>query len=148
MSRLKELLERVRARSALLDQQKELSMQADVISQKIDLNPNRRSDNLRLLRAYINANQQDFVKMLRLGSQSGYSKIERGEAPLGLGDARRIESELNLPYGWFERNNGDAMLFLSNDEFRLVQTIRQSPAAATIAVTDVIGKFRKKREVM
>lgn len=145
MSRLKELLERAKARSAQLERQKELQQKAQTISQEIDLNPDRRSDNLRLLRAYINAHQDSFVEMLSLGSQSGYSKVERGEAMLGSGDARRIESELNLPVGWLERNNGDAM-FLSNEEFQLIQAIREAPTDATIAVTDAIRKLQPKRE--
>lgn len=145
MSRLKELLEIARARSKELEKKSELQRQAQSISHQIDLNPDRRADNLRLLRAYINAHQDSFVEILKLGSQSNYSKIERGESPLGSESARHIESELGLPIGWLERNNSDA-IFLSNDEFQLIQTVRHAPADATIALVDAIKKLRSNRQ--
>jgi len=144
MSRLKELLERAKARSMLFEQQKELQKQAQVISQEVDLNPDRRSDNLRLLRAYMNAHQDNFVAMLGIGSQSNYSKMETGDSLLDEVAARRIESDLGLPIGWLERNNGDA-IFLSNDEFQLIKAIRQSPPEATLALTEAVKKLRPNK---
>lgn len=140
MSRLKELLEQAKKRSILLEKQKELQKQAQIISQEIDLNPERRGDNLRLLRAYMNEYQDNFVAMLGIGSQSNYSKLETGDSLLDDIDARRIESDMGLPIGWLERNNGDA-IFLSNDEFQLIKAIRQSPPEATLALTEAVRKL-------
>lgn len=140
MSRLKENLEKAKERSKLLDQCKELQRQAQSVSEGINLNPNRRSDNLRLLRAYMNERQGDFASLLEIGSQSQYSKIERGESSLNQNHARQIEASLGLSVGWLERNNGDA-IFLSNDEFLLLQTIRHSPSGATTALTEAVRKL-------
>lgn len=108
--------------------------------------PERRGENLRLLRAFLNnPPQTDLAEALGLGSQSNYSSVERGEKPLTAAKARRIEKDLDLPGGWLERNNADS-LFLSPEELDLVLELRRSSVEATLSLTSVVQAIRQVRK--
>lgn len=108
------------------------------------LNPERRAENLRLLRAFLNEDQTDMTELLRLGSQSYYSTVERGEKQLTAGEARRIEEDLDLPSSWLDRNNADA-LFLSQAELDLILELRQSSPEAALSVVSAVRAVRAVR---
>lgn len=127
---LDEKLRRLRALSAL-----------SFPTEAVELNPMRRSENLRLLRAYMSATQAVFSRFLKVSSTSMYSTYETGRNILPDRDARRIESDLGLPKGWFERNHADD-LFLSPDEVELVAELRRSPPNATKALLNAIRVIR------
>lgn len=146
MTKLKDIFEAARARSKALDQRKEIQGRVDAINEKFSLNDARRGDNLRILRAFMQAHQEDFVSMLRVGIQSVYSKIERGETPLDNDQARKIESALNLSLGWLDRDNA-AALFFSNDEFLLIQEIRNSVPEATTALIEAVKTLRNPKSI-
>lgn len=112
---------------------------------RFSLNPERRSENLRLLRAYMGgSSQENFRRMLKISSQATYSNHERGDPPLSVEDARRIELDLKLPKGWFERNNTDA-LFLGGAEFDLVQEMKECAPNATSALLTAVRSIRTQR---
>lgn len=127
---LEDKLKRLRALSAL-----------SFPVETIELNPVRRSENLRLLRAYMSATQSVFSRVLKISSPAMYSNYETGKKHLPAGDARRIESELGLPKGWFERNHADD-LFLSPDEVELIAELRRSQPNATKAFLNAIRSIR------
>jgi len=108
------------------------------------LNPERRAENLRLLRAFLNADQTDMAELLRLGSQSYYSTVELAKKQLTAGDARRIEKDLDLPDGWLERNNADS-LFLSQTELDLLLELRRSDSEATLSLVSAVKAVRVVR---
>jgi transcriptional regulator with XRE-family HTH domain len=141
MATIKEILDLAKKRSEELERRKDLNAKVDVLSRKIKLDPERRSENLRLLRAYMNAHQDSFVGMLGIGSQSMYSKIERGESTLSEAEARSIEEELSLPLGWLDRNNGDS-IFLTNEELLLIKSLKGVSASAILATQEAIEKLR------
>lgn len=107
--------------------------------------PDQRAENLRLLRAFLNANQDDLSELLKLGSQSRFSIFERGEKNLPASEARRIEKDLELPSHWLDRNNSDA-LFLSPTEISLIRALRCSAPDATSALIDAVKKIRIDRQ--
>ncbi len=144
VSKLKELLDLVRARSSLRDVPlREAKAEAERLSDSLKLDSRRRGENLRLLRSYMEASQEDFRKMLRVGSQSEYSKIERGEAALGESHVKIVELELGLAAGWLDRNNIEG-LFLANNEMILIRELRKYPASTTEAIVSLFSTFESK----
>ncbi len=144
MSMLKELLAAARSRSAARDHERAAQVRVDAVAAELKLNPTRRSGNLRLLRTYMNADQQDFVSMLGIGSQSFYSRIERGDSQLDDRQARKIESEIDLSPGWLDRDNGQGML-VSNSEWQLIQELRNAAPEATFSLIETAKSFRACR---
>ena len=110
----------------------------------VPLNPDRRAENIRLLRAFLSADQANMAKLLKLGSQSYYSTIECERTALDEKNARRIEEELGLPSGWFERNNADS-LFLSPVELDLILELRRSDPKATQSLVSAVQAVRVAR---
>ena len=146
MTGLKELLARVRESSQKLrEKQAESIAQYGAVADRLDLNAKKRSENLRLLRAFMDEYQEDFKRLVMIGSQSTYSKIESGEVDFPARSARQIESELDLPIGWFDRDNGSG-LFLTNDELNLVQELRKSPLDATEILLKAIQSLRSTKD--
>lgn len=143
MSALKDLLARAKERSKALELQKQSQIRP-TSKPVIEINPARRGENLRILRAFLDAHQENFVSMLGIGSQSLYSKIERGDSLLDEKQARKIEASLGLPLGWLERNNGDS-IFFSNDECQLITEIRKSAPEATVALIEAVKSIRSSR---
>ncbi len=91
--------------------------------------------------------QNSFVDMLGIGSQSYYSNIESCKTQLCDNEARKVESDLGLPLGWLDRNNGEA-IFFSSDELRLIQELRKSSPAATTVLIETIKNVRVDRGVL
>lgn len=104
-------------------------------------NPALRQENLWLFRAYMKTSQEECARMLRIGGQKTYSTIETGQSELEDRQATRIESELALADGWFDRNNA-AMLFITNDEFLLIQEVRKSGLQAAVSVAEMLKNIR------
>ena len=116
------------------------------LAETIGLDDERRCDNLRLLRAFMNGRQEDFFPLVNAGSQSTYSKMERGEHRFSADTARKVEAELNLSRGWLDRNNGTG-LFLSNEEFELVLLLRDSPTEVTKLLLETVRILRSGKSV-
>lgn len=139
-SRLQELLAKIKASRFPIAK----SLPVTTTQQGAPLNPERRAENLRLLRAFLNADQTEMSELLRLGSQSYYSTVELAKKQLAAGDARRIEKDLDLPDGWFERNNADS-LFLSQAELNLIMELRHSDPEATLLLVSAVKAVRVVR---
>lgn len=145
MARTSELIAQYRNKTRLQDQQRQAQTQVDEISLQIDLDRSRRGENLELLRwYYMNERQDPFVSMLGIGSQSRYSAIVNGKSTLDNTEARKIETELNLPRGWLDRDNSKT-IFLSNDEWQLVQELRRSEPNATTSLRETMKHMRLSR---
>ena len=143
-SKLKELLDLVRARSSLRGAPlREAKAEAERLSDSLELDSGRRGENSRLLRSYMEATQEDFRKMLGVSSQSEYSKIERGEAALGESQVKLMELELGLAAGWFDRNNSEG-LFLTNNEMVLIRELRRYPTTTTEVIVSLFKTFEPK----
>lgn len=112
---------------------------------EVQSTPERRAENLRLLRAFLNATQEDLTGLLNLGSQSYYSSVERGTQTLTAGEARRVEKDLGLPECWLERNNANS-LFLSSAELDLILELRRSSVDATSSFVAAISAIRVPRD--
>lgn len=104
---------------------------------EFQVDASRRSENLRLLRAYLNVRQEDLSQTLGLSSQSYYSCVERGDKNLAAWEARRMEADLDLPDGWLDRNNVDGLL-LSNAELTLIRELRGASQEVVKSLTDVV----------
>lgn len=146
MTALKRLLAAAKERSRALEERRLTQTTGMPVSPKFDRNPARRAENLRVLRAFMSGHQYSFVDMLGIGSQSYYSNVESGKTQLCDNEARKVESDLGLPLGWLDRNNGE-VLFFSCDEFRLIQELRKSSPAATIALIETMKNVRADRVV-
>ena len=96
-----------------------------------------RKNNLRILRAFFNATQEQFAILLELASQSKYSQLERGDQDLSASTARKIELDLGIPENWFDRDNS-VSLFLSQDEIALVNEVRRAKPKVTLTLADLI----------
>ncbi|PUE07057.1 hypothetical protein B9Z51_14275 [Limnohabitans sp. T6-5] len=103
----------------------------------ISYSAEHRPENLRLLRAFFNATQDDFAALLGIIGQSLYSQYERGLRELETIDARRIEQSLNIPEKWLDRKNSNS-LFLSQDEQSLVNEIRAVNSAAILILAKAV----------
>lgn len=146
MTALKRLLAAAKERSRALDERRQAQAEGMSVSTKFESNPARRGENLRILRAFMSGHQYSFVDMLGIGSQSYYSNIECGKTQLCDNEARKVESDLGLPLGWLDRNNGEA-IFFSSDELRLIQELRKSSPAATTALIETMKNVRADRAV-
>lgn len=145
MTKLKEMIARAKEQIRSAQQMHQLQAQVADIAHKVELNSARRGDNLHLLRCVFgNVHQENFVRMLGIGSQSRYSAIENGKSPLDDNEARKVESELNLSLGWLDRNNNDG-LFLSNDEWLLIRALRESRPEAAASLVDMVNNVRASR---
>ena len=146
MSRLRELLAKAKETVRLHEQRREVQGRLRDIALDVDLDPARRGQNLRLLRWYFqNEHQEPFVRMLGIGSQSRYSAIENGRLTLDNKEARTIESELDLPLGWLDRDNSEAIL-LSNDEWQLIHALRKSIPEVAASLISTVTNIRVGRD--
>ena len=142
MTRLRELLAIAKERSQMLRVNEFERMEKyDSVADRLVLNKKNRSNNLRILRAFMDEYQDEFKRLVMIGSQSTYSKVESGDIDFPEKTARMVESELDFPIGWFDRDN-TAGLFASNEELSLLQELRKSPSDVTTALLDVIHKLR------
>jgi transcriptional regulator with XRE-family HTH domain len=105
----------------------------------IDYNADRRAENLRILRAFLNATQDEQASLLGIASQPQYSQLERGEQGLESDEARQMERALGIPEYWLDRVNAQA-LFMTQDELSLINEIRRAkPGAALLLANAVKG---------
>jgi transcriptional regulator with XRE-family HTH domain len=96
-----------------------------------------RKENLRLLREFFNASQEQFAILLGVSSQSAYSQLERGDQDLSSTTVRKIERDLGIPENWFDRDNSIS-LFLSQDEIALVNEVRGAKPKIALTLADLI----------
>lgn len=128
----KELRAKLQA-ARLVEQQRH----AHAVAHGIDFKDERRSENLRLLRAYFDTTQERFAQLLRVSSQSQYSSFERGLKVLPSEDARTIERSLGLPENWLDRSNAP-MLFVTTDQLAVLKEVQKAPAEAAIPLAKAV----------
>jgi transcriptional regulator with XRE-family HTH domain len=137
MQSKEELIAKVKA-LRLRNQEKEQSRLRSAAEHGVKYNADHRSENLRLLRAFLNATQDSFATLLGVGSQGQYSQFERGNPSLSAGEARRIERELGIPNNWLDRSNSHS-LFLSQDEQSLINEIRGVNPGAALLLAETVN---------
>lgn len=101
-----------------------------------------RRDNLRMLRVFFNATQEQFSILLEVISQSKYSQLERGDQNLSSDTVRKIELDLGIPENWFDRDNSIS-LFLSQDEIALINEVRRSTPNVTLALANLMRSLTR-----
>lgn len=139
MSNQEELFARLKER--LRAQREEEQSRLRIASEHgIEYSEANRPENLRLLRAFFNATQENFATLLGVGSQSQYSQLERGERGLTQEGARRIERELGIPHNWLDRRNG-SLLFLSLPELSLVNEARVVQPDTVLDLAGVVKRL-------
>lgn len=109
-------------------------------SHGVEYDERRRVENLRLLRSYFNATQEDFAGLLGLSGQPEYSQIETGSKAIPSSAARRIEQRLSIPENWLDRDNSKA-LFISLAQFAVLMEIGKRSDEAARALAEAIRKI-------
>jgi len=99
-----------------------------------------RAENLRLLRTFFNATQEDFATLLGISGQSKYSQLERGEQDLLTSEARRIENDLGIPANWLDRSNSNS-IFMSQDEQALINEIRVANPRVALTLAETVKQL-------
>lgn len=114
-------------------------------SHGVDYDESRRPTNLRLLRAYFHATQDEFATLVGVSSQPEYSKVEGGSKPLSASRARQIEKSLGIAENWLDRNNAEA-LFLSLGEIALISELRPTGPDAALALAKAIKMISTRHQ--
>lgn len=142
MADIQELIAKLKKRR-LADQAAYLERLSLAEIHGIDYDENRRSTNLRLLRAYFNSNQEEFATLVDIRSRSEYSKIEIGSKLLPTVNARQIERNLGIPENWLDRDNSEA-LFLSLGEVALIGALRNTRTDSALPLANLIKTISSK----
>lgn len=114
--------------------------QASAAAHGVEYSEARRSENLRLLRAYFNTTQDRFAELLGVSSQSQYSLFERGQKVLPSVEAREIERGLDLPDRWLDRANAQA-LFVATGQLAVLKELQRAPADASPLLAKVLNSL-------
>jgi len=89
---------------------------------KLNRTQKLRADNLFLLRAIHGGHGGLALKLERVANSNYISKMATGVMAISNLDATQIESTLNLPKGWLDRDNGRLLVACSID-VKIIQAL-------------------------